>query len=223
MCLNIIREIFYSIYFSLFRKHTLPQLTPAQRWMIAAGGNLVKLNSAPFATLHYGRSRGGMRSMLRQWWDVRDRPSLLDQLQRLANEGHRTTFQQAFTQVANLTEADIARVPNPAARFVWENRHNFKNGDLVAWDFARLINVARQGYTAGYINEQEAWQYIAPAARILQSSYSSWHELSDNYMLGWRFWQNGAPLDAHYIRTFNWLKTDPASPWAQIAWNTPLG
>ncbi len=221
MCLNIIREIFYSLYFSLFRKRTLPQLTPAQRWMIAAGGNLVKLNSAPFATLHYGRSRGGMRSMLRQWWGVTDRPSLLNQLQALANEGHRTDFKKIYAYVSNPAGVNLQGQP-AIVRFVYENRQNFKHGDLAAWDFARMINVARQGYTAGYINEKEAWEYISFAARILQASFSSWHELSDNYALGWRFWQNGAPLDSHYIRTFNWLKTDPASPWMQIAWHTPL-
>lgn len=223
MCLNIVREIIYSMYFRLFRKRSQRRLTPAQRWMVAAGANLVKLNSAPLDSLHYGRSRGGMRSMLRQWWDVTDRTSLLKVLQWLGNEGHRAAFQQMFAQVAHLSEAEIASVPNETARFVWQNRQNFRNGDLIAWDFARLINVARHGYTAGYINEQEAWQFIGAAARVLQSTYGGWHELSDNYALGWRFWQNGAPLDSFYIQTFNWLKSNAASPWTQIAWNTPLG
>lgn len=221
MCLMIIREIFFSIYFRLIRRGSLPKLTPAQQWAIASGGNLVRLNSAPFATLHYGRSRGGMKSMLKQWWGVHDRASLLKQLDWLEKEGHRTGFKQLYAQVANLSEAEIANA-HPVAKFVWQNRQNFKNGDLIAWDLARLVNVARQGHTAGYLTAEEAWQKIMPAARLLQASYGSWNELSDNYALGWRFWQDGAPLEKVYIDAFNWLKSNPDSPFQKVAWNTPL-
>src|SRR2546421_11592993 len=46
----------------------------------------------------------------------------------------------------------------------------------IAWDYARAINVARYGFTVGYIDETEAWDFIQPAAERLQLAYSSWQE-----------------------------------------------
>src|SRR5262249_31427094 len=55
----------------------------------------------------------------------------------------------------------------PVVEFVRRNHGRFKNGDLVAWDLCRLINVARYGFSAGLLPEEEAWGAILAAARLL--------------------------------------------------------
>jgi hypothetical protein len=140
----------------------------------------------------------------------------------LANEGHRTAFKELHAALYPATEGQGVSIPEDAvavAPFVVRNHARFKNGSLVAWDFARLINVARFGFTAGYLPEAEAWEVILKAAKELAIEYASWEELSDNYLLGFSYWQDGAEPDQFLAEAANWLKTDPASPWQMLPWS----
>ena len=59
---------------------------------------------------------------------------------------------------------------------------------LLGWDYGRYICLCRWGYLVGWLNEQEAWEKIMPAAELLQKSFSSWEDLGRNYLIGRLFW-----------------------------------
>ncbi len=216
---------------NIFRKNNTPSsgLTPAQLWMLGAGANLTVINSAPFDQLYYGGSNDDMRTLLVNWWGVHDRAGMIDKIQWLLNEGHRMVFRQNFADIAPLSEAGFAAAMNqvpeadrPTLHFIWQNRANFRQGDILAWDMGRLINMCRFGYTAGYMTEPEAWNTMHVGARQMQQAYANWGELAENYALGWRYWRNGQALEPKHIQAINWLRTDPTSPFLRVAWHTPL-
>ena len=124
-------------------------------------------------------------------------------------------------QIADL----VAEHPQDATliQFIARNRLRFRNGDIIAWDLGRLINVARLGYSAGYLPDHEALTIIMTAARALQAAFRSWRELSDNYLLGYSVSQGGAEVDQGRAAQAAWLCDGEDSPWQLIPWSLPLG
>jgi hypothetical protein len=220
--------VFGPIYRRLRRRG--PPLSAARLWALAAGGNLAKLNRASLTSLHNGLLPLISRHILRAWWDVFDGRTLREMVGWLASEGHRARFATLHALLAEGPHAPQARrvlrevglVGDALVDFVWRNHARFKNGNLLAWDLARMINVARYGFSGGYIPEGEAWEIILAAARALQQEYDSWVELSDNYLLGFGYWQRGAEPDLLLAQATRWLKEDPASPWQRLPWSEPL-
>lgn len=229
MIIALLIELLYRPYFKSTVSKRLPTLTPAQRWAIAAGGNLAKINSSNFDYLHNGHSRRGMKYMLKRWWGIKNAAQSHEMVHWLMKEGHRAEFNTIFPQIASLAPNEFqARVSQfdpmrqQHLKFIYESREYLANGGLVAWDMGRLINICRGAYVAGYLTEPEAWGYIMPAARAIQQVYHSWSEVSTGYLLGWRYWQQGKRTEPFYVEQAEWLKTNPTSPWQQLAWNTPL-
>jgi hypothetical protein len=76
----------------------------------------------------------------------------------------------------------------------------------------------------GYFTEEEAWEKIMPAARMLRQHFSSWKELGENYLIGREYWSyrvtkaNGT----QYKNIVHKLLQDPASPWNLCPWNIDL-
>ena len=95
---------------------------------------------------------------------------------------------------------------------------------LVAWDYARYISLCREGYSVGYLSEDEAWQRIIYAARILQRTFGSWQELGENYLIGREFWSLAqTQKDGQAMRTiYSRLLSNSNSPWNRIPWALDL-
>jgi hypothetical protein len=84
----------------------------------------------------------------------------------------------------------------------------------------------------GWIDEQEAWNLIMPAAKTLQQNYTSWKDLGENYLIGREFnaeeYTNDItedPLsddDDEGVYNLHRLLTEPLSPWLILKWNTPI-
>jgi hypothetical protein len=201
--------------------------TPAQKWSIAAAGNLIRRNGDSFDTLNSNVPM--VQRLLVKWWDVHNTEELVEMLTWLAQTGHRESFKSIYQKVKGISieqlDKIISHLPEDQAKtihFVWENQDKFANGDLLAWDMGRYINLIRFGYAAGYLDEQTSWTQMIAAARQLQYYHKSWQDLSDNYLLGWRFWQKGAEISAADANAAKWLTTSPDSPWAKLAWDTSL-
>jgi hypothetical protein len=79
-----------------------------------------------------------------------------------------------------------------------------------------------RGYILHYLDEKEAWNLLLANARKVQASFSSWQEMSDNFLDGRKIW-NEAPdnqFDACSKLLLN--PRDPNSPWNQNPWKTDL-
>ncbi|MCL1949586.1 MAG: DUF1266 domain-containing protein [Turicibacter sp.] len=86
----------------------------------------------------------------------------------------------------------------------------------LAWDMGRLVHVARQSYTYGYINEETAWAYIQYAYERCQGVYASWKDFARGYMLGRIMWCGN---DDGLFAVIHRLTRDKKSPWVLY----PLG
>ena len=171
---------------------------------------------------------------LEEWWGVFNRNDLLEVLEWLKAEGHRTPWDETAAYIATLSDAElehlkaeIADDTNLAHGVEVVERYAAQLGSksILGFDLCRYVMLCRRGYLCGYLSEEEAWKRIMPAAAKLQATFSSWQELGENYLIGREFWSYKQTLiDGDDMRL--WIKsltTTPGSPWKSNPWNTDLG
>jgi hypothetical protein len=212
-------------YGAFFQSRT--HLSEAQLWGLAAGGILTRLNSEHFDRLSFECGPIASRDCLREWWGVNDTRELNNILDWLWHEGH---SKSCLAMCESITKADgscgDATLHDSAGLGAFVSFHltELQNLSLVGWDLCRLINVARWGYTAGFIPSEEAWSWILPSAERLQQYFGSWNAVGRNFMLGYEFWCRftGTAVDIDVEGAHTWLVNDPNSPWCQMPWDTRL-
>jgi hypothetical protein len=99
-----------------------------------------------------------------------------------------------------------------------------RDATRIGWNYPRAINLARLGYAAGFLQENEAWSLLIPAAERLQKTFSSWQELGQTYLNARARWYSnylGDRRQADYA--YRILLLDPQSPWRKYPWNLDLG
>ncbi len=81
---------------------------------------------------------------------------------------------------------------------------------------------AREQRSVHYLKEAEAWQLLAPIAKLTQRSFTSWKEMSSNFLDGREAW--AGERDPQFDAISNLLLDDKAttSPWIQLPWTTDL-
>jgi len=202
-----------------------PRLTPGQRWALAAGANMARTRGDSLESLAIGLPRKQLRAQLLQWWKIRGPEDVEPMLDWLDREGHTHELRIMLKAIATVPpsmldgwltqfEGDMQR----SCRFAIQHREAFKDGEILAWDLERLIFVARAAFSAGYLDQAKAWQHIEHAARRLRHTYGSWSEMSENYLLGRRYWGEGEDLQQHFDAAAHWLLTDRKSPWRRLDW-----
>lgn len=173
------------------------------------------------------------RNSLVEWWDVRSREDLIETLKWIEEGGHRKDLDDMRRFVASLPNEERAAFlkqagtnPEMANKISVMSLYRPIYGDksIVAWDFARYTALCGWGYVAGHFTEEEAWQRMMPAARVLQQTFDSWEDMGRNYMIGREFWslQHTQRTGDSMQRAFKRLRTDTQSPWKTIPWNLDL-
>lgn len=213
--------------------------TAEQRaWALAAAALLTEANGDRHDVLAGQELTPGnveaVKRLLRDWWGVTDRRSLLGSLKSLEGRGHRAEFARMGAWLTALT---------PVRRWLLDlqRRHDFRLNQKVGvvelhygrlgakgitgWDFTRFLSLCRWGYAAGYFTEEEAWARMMPAARTLRATFTSWRELGENYLIGRQFWDPEEQVQSGslYRQAFDRLLADPASPWNRIPWAVDFG
>jgi hypothetical protein len=140
--------------------------------------------------------------MLKEWWGIdgdtpaKRRNQAIGVLGWLATEGHRTD----------------SRYVEPGDREAPK--------DLLAWDIARLVMVARHTFMSGYITEEEGWAYVRDAAKMAQTGFSSWEDYAHRYNRGRLRWSNDP--EKLFDDAVDFLLKNAKSPWRTLDWHTPL-
>ncbi|MGD8453372.1 MAG: DUF1266 domain-containing protein [Phycisphaerae bacterium] len=206
------------------------KLSLPQRWALAAGACCAvphgdRLDCLPRCVFDAQEAR----TSLAEWWGAHNREGCLRQIDWLENEGHNAHFSVLHRQLCGLEQdgfetlvQDLSAEAMQQAHFVWVNLDEFKDGHIVAWDLARLIDVVRFGVTAEYLREAESWPLILRVAERIQGAYRSWDELGRNFALGAVYWLKGVDSRPDVAEGVKWLLTQAESPWRQLAWSTPL-
>lgn len=215
-------------------------LTSEQKsWALATSAILFERNrdshellaGAPRTDFHVQRTR----ELLSEWWGVETRADLLDTLRWLERGGHRARFNRLAAAVDWLDWLDPRLVDWAAVLILPADldhqvgvvrRHHQALGDksILGWDYSRYVALCRWGYAAELLTEEEAWRCIMPAARALQSHFTSWTDLGENYLIGREFWSLSQTRRSGdlYRATYQTLISYPGSPWNRHPWGLKL-
>lgn len=219
------------------------KLTQAEQWAVACGADLAQLNGQYLNDLTTGFSKQECRDMLSQWWDIDSKEELLEMLEWLFTEGHRIQYDtiwqamntvsikesKAFLRenVANNEEEEellLQRLRNmrDALELFQENKLIAADTqpEMLIWDYARIINLSRGGFDAGYITREEALSTIMRTVDPIKKMYNSWKQLSVSYQFARCVWNGIQPEEFQdMMEGMEVLLTDPQSPWVTLKWD----
>jgi len=223
--------------------HPETTLTRRQQWAIACGADVAFANGQYLNELTTGLAPKQCRQLLSEYWDIDSPEEALENIRWLFQEGHRMDF-DILWQAANMVSIKetkeilrkyIVKDKNEEAvalhrlRNLHEALRVFKQHQLfdkdtlpnmLIWDYARIINLSRGCYDAGYITREEALSFIETAAGPIRKTYSSWRQLSISYQFAKYVWM-GVDEDVfkQLLEGMNRLLTDANSPWVTLKWD----
>ncbi len=135
-------------------------------------------------------------------WSIGSREDFLRTYDDMVAEGHASSYTEAMALLDANPGVPIARLAIAKGLdsyhcdrlfFVAQTREWLGSRSLKAWDLARMINVSRWAYGAGYITEDEAWERILPVAKTLRGLYHSREDFIASYIGGRGFFGAGDP------------------------------
>lgn len=200
---------------------TQKKLSPAQLWILAADGVLNESNQDPFDRIDLDRSPQACQAGLAKWWNASDKAALLKQLAWLRDGGHRHALAQEIAKVADMlavAEEGEETGLSPHGQFIADHLPELKRLKFIAWDHSRLINLARSGFTAGYLSEKEAWHWMAGAALVIRNELTSWKDVGDDFLLGYQYWSLPEGPAPSTTRAYDRLMATN-SPWNSLRWD----
>lgn len=207
--------------FSIFRR----RLSSSKLFGLAVGGVLTESNNDPFDRIEMSYGEKSCAVCLADWWGVNSKGDLEEKLIWLLKEGHRVELQHTLIEVeqeiSNFEDGDEIDV-SEYYKFLINNMHIMKKFGFYSWDLSRLVNVARWGYGAKYINEDSAWDWIHKAALAIQEKYSCWKDTGDDFILGYRLWSMQFGPLPNMIDAYERLLESKCSVWKKISWETEL-
>ena len=197
-----------SLALTLLPRYNAPMYTEEQFRALAFGAVLAERNRNSHQFLFtdrtgYSAEKWG-KELLSGGWGVDSRADLISRLEWLLTEGHRVGFQN------DLKNGELPKF--------------LKKGpeDILAWDFGRMVNVARWGYGAGYIDGNEAWNWLLTASYGSQLAFNSWKEFGESYMAGRSYWAGKKikEMDDETKEAYDRLlyPENKKSPWIAIPW-----
>lgn len=214
-------------------------LSLPQRWAIALTELLTVMNQDTHEQLGTPPSTKATRSsyqeLLKREWQVFNRQDLLDTILYTEINGHAATLAfmkkiigetKDFSIFNLLTDYQLTDRQYNYLKFTLASWSIYKDRTILAWDYARIIALCRWGYSAGYLDEKEAWEKTMYMARKIQPLYQSWEDFGYDYYMGRIFWASGFSSEIEYLK-----KTDPIYKnligergyWTSLDWNVPLG
>ncbi|MGY0064731.1 DUF1266 domain-containing protein [Streptomyces sp. LZ34] len=182
------------------RKYPVP-LTLHQLWMVSLCAPVSREARASRLTLYpYKHVNGGRaRKWLAEKWEISSRPALLGRLNKLARFGYR------------------------------ERAGQRSDASPLAWDIALYVDVVRNGFAAGYLEEADAWRLLHEIVPRARGAYGSWAQYAQGYLIGRLVWMDmlrGTPSegfpapqsvsDEHLRRLLDPANTE--SPWNLAPW-----
>jgi hypothetical protein len=120
------------------------------------------------------------KEALKVTWDVDSKEGLLDILAWLAAEGHRISIQKLTTV------------------------------NVLAWDLARYASTVRDGFAAGFLDEDTAWDFLRKGI-VAADVYQSWEEYGRGFLTGRQIWMSSLDNDS-----VNQLETSQDEAWQAV-------
>jgi len=214
------------------------KIAPGTReaWAMAADAVFIEINGEKYDFLggwskNPGQQKDKQRALV-EWWGIENRQDLLTELQQLEEHGHRESFKKMGEEQLSLSDAQYHQMlqklektdPKAQVRFMLVHNYYKTLGtkSIIAFDFIRHINLCRWGYAAGYITSEEAWSRIYSSAQVLQVTFDSWQDMSENYLLGRIFWSGDLSRNKDMLEGLERMKKRPQNPWLINKWDRNL-
>lgn len=154
-----------------------------------------------------------MRYQLYAGWGIEDPESADETIEWLRDEGHRHDYvdleeffektglfslsKEEFDLTIKETFGDYAV---NCMQTVYDCHMACGEKGILAWDLCRLNQVASWCYVAGYYTLDEALEIQYQNSLLMQESFSSWDDMMESYLYGFRFW-NGDSGDSRSSET----------------------
>lgn len=181
-------------------------------------------------------------------WNVSDRKSGVEAVNKLLGGGHRTKCQECMDDLEawGLLELGETRFAEEITRIAVGERTDIDLGDvpgryvvayymyhsgigaeyIAAWDFCRVNQLYADFYLCGFMEYEEAMDASLENSLRLQKMYDSWDEMMDAYMMGYQFWQGDLEITEDSPTKerrsyYEMLKNSGDSPY-ELDWNMEL-
>jgi len=177
----------------------------------------------------------GLEKQIQDRWQVTDRASLLKVVDDLQKRGPRLDWLQQGPKIAALNDDQFktflllnsavqgTSLDNFEATAVRKNYLKWKERTGLAWSLCVAANLINRGYTLGYVDDKEAWSLLLANARLVQASFTSWQEMSDNFLDGREISDKTRNTEMEACSRLLLNPNDVHSPWNRIPWKTDLG
>jgi len=144
-----------------------------------------------------------------EWWGIHNTEEALATLQWLRQEGHRQEFND------QLKSQPLHWHKQFEANTFLKTRTVTTVG---AWDYGRMVNVARWCYDYGYLTWEQAWRYIDLATRMALRDYPSWESFTTGFVAGRIMWNPSSETHDDVADIARYLVESNLSLWRDIPW-----
>lgn len=165
-------------------------------------------------------------------WSTTDKDSAIETLDWLRDEGHRISLDEdyyGFDEILNLirtgeTEGfeDEAEAYDEVVSALKED-YGYTDEEIAsvttlsAWDYDRLVVVARWCYGSDYISEEEFWSYLEAAAAQGAADYDSWRTCFAGALMGRAIWSGENGFDSANQAVADQLLSDEGSIYQKVS------
>ncbi|RPE08795.1 DUF1266 domain-containing protein [Chitinophaga lutea] len=217
-------------------------LSTGEQWAVACGADVAFANGQYLNDLATGLDKSTCRQLLSDWWDIDGTEELQERIAILKESGSRVEYDiiwQALNTVSIKESKAFLREYVADAGLdeetVLDHMRNTRDAlelfaekqllepglqpEMLIWDFARIINLSRGGFDAGYLTREQALEHIMFCVPAIQRVYTSWKHLSISYQFARCVWNGVDEEEAEeFLQNMEVLLTDPKSPWMTLPW-----
>lgn len=173
-------------------------------WFNATYAPLTYSNVGDWELVGGGQSKSLTKLLLERDWNIEDRDSALEAVERLKDEGHRGKCREYMEELEEKGFLDLdeeaflqkfkeSGIEENAFRYILAYSLYQEDLDadyIAAWDLCRVNQLYAYFYICGYMTYEEAMDASLENSLVLQKLYPSWERMMDSYMLGYQFWCN---------------------------------
>ena len=209
---------------------------------LAIGALYSEQQTAYINSLTTGLDKNHINTILSQWWGIENSSIAKNKLDYLANKGFNYYFdtilkcfeisneqqkdtiiqnsfsnnediEKAYDQLDNLQDIYDDLIKNN----IISSMSDLRNYTNIGWDCGRLVFLSRLCFDAGYLSEQEAWNYINKAYNMAIEKFNNWNEFSKSYIIGRGMWGGNDCGNDGIMMIAEELLINKKSPWVRLS------
>lgn len=129
-------------------------------------------------------------SSMQKWWSIEHSADLKNTIAQLLKGMHAPLYAQEWQRNSALIRElhNLTALPDSFITATVAPNGNYPPMLVWAFDLQRAINLARSGYMARYLTEDEAWDYILRAADLIYNIFPDLDTYHQNWLLGCAYW-----------------------------------